>query len=755
MSSTKTKAKKSGVEEAAADQETIVLNGNDAVARAIVHVGYDGEGYYPITPSSNVGEEVDRLYAEGETDVELVRGTSELAAISIAAGMSLAGGRVVDVTSANGLLLKAEEMPAISGLGLPVVLNIATRDVSAPLNIKNGHSDLVAALGWGWMILMAPSVQAAYDMNIIAPRLAEAVNLPCLVVYDGFHTSHGVRKIDIFDSRDDVQDFVGEKPERPSFLDMDDPRTFGPYMNDDLINTKVVIEEKMEEAADILPDLFDEFAELSGRNYNEVMTYGSEESGIPGMVALNTASETAKVAVDDLADEGQPSRLIQPMALRPFPEDSFLDAMEGIDTLTVAERVSQYGAGNYLYNELGALLHDNDRDTELIQKTYGVGGLKFDENDAREMIELARDYPDIPEDKKEKSYHGAWAGEPDHEFEEVMEPISEDECLVTLDDGDERKRERVNIQELSEIPNRIGPHSACPGCGIFASLSTFLKGIEGHVAVLFNTGCGMVVTTGFPETSFKMPYFHNLFHNGSSSASGIVEMYERFKRQGKIDDDITVIAVSGDGGMDIGMDQVIGAAQRNDAFIMLEYDNKGYMNTGGQVCYSGIEGQINSNAHVGPQQVGKSGAHRDTLEILRGTYAPYLFHAAETKPQDMIKKARKAQEHVRNGNFVFGRFFSVCPLNWGMPAVKGMDAVQHAVDSCVFPLYEVENGVTTLNYDPERRNKKEPVEELLQNLGRAFAHLNSDQYPEQVQKIQNDVDQRWERIKAMDEAENL
>ena len=147
---------------------------------------------------------------------------------------------------------------------------------------------------------------------------------------------------------------------------------------------------------------------------------------------------------------------------------------------------------------------------------------------------------------------------------------------------------------------------------------------------MFNTGCGMVVTTGFPHTSFKVSYAHNLFHNASSTATGVVEMYHRFRAKGEIpDEEITFVCVSGDGGDDIGMDQLIGAALRNDPIIFLEYDNKGYMNTGGQLCYTGILGQRNSQRHVGPGQQGKQTQHKDIVEILRGTHAPYLFQAAE------------------------------------------------------------------------------------------------------------------------------
>jgi pyruvate ferredoxin oxidoreductase alpha subunit len=282
------------------EQQTIISSGNEAAAHAIIDIGYDGEGYYPITPSSEVGEYVNRAYAQGEIDLSFVVGTSELAAISTVAGMAIAGGRAVDVTSSQGLLLKAEELPALAGLGLPVVLNLATRDVNAPLNIKNGHSDLAATLGWGWITFCAPTVQAVYDLNIIALKIAEAISLPALIAYDGFHTSHANRRIKVFKDRQAVRNFVGpEPPKRLSILDVQHPHTFGPYMNDDLINTKVQMEQKMEKALKLLPKIFEEYAQLSGRRYGFLDVYGDSDAPV-ALFVLNSAAEASKVAVDRL-----------------------------------------------------------------------------------------------------------------------------------------------------------------------------------------------------------------------------------------------------------------------------------------------------------------------------------------------------------------------------------------------------------------------------------------------------------------------
>jgi pyruvate ferredoxin oxidoreductase alpha subunit len=571
-----------------------------------------------------------------------------LAALSVCAGVAVAGGRAVDVTSANGLLFKAEQMPAIAGLGLPMVLNLSTRDVSAPLNIKNGHSDLYATLGWGWLIFLAPTVQAAYDLNIIAIKTAEAVNLPAIVAYDGFHTSHANRRILVFADREDVRKFVGPPPflgtlegrnGRFSLLDVQHPRTFGPYMNDDLINAKVQMDLKFDKARRLLPGVFKAYAELSGRRYSFVEQYGDRAAG-RCLVALNTAGEAAKDAVDQLAARGEPVNLVIPGVLRPWPEEPIVDAIGAAHRIVVAERASQYGANNYLANEIGAALQRRANNATIIQRTYGIGGLNFTCDDALTLYGLARDWPDVNDEQERliKWYHGAWPGDEGYAPQPTLVPLTAESC--TLNAGQDGK---VNLRVLSAMPGRFDKHSACPGCGIFTTLNLFLRGIDGHVVFLFNTGCGMVVTTGYPLTSFKVPYFHNLFHNGVSTATGVVEMVKRFKLRGEIPEDITVIVVTGDGGDDIGMDQVIGAALRNDPLILFEYDNKGYMNTGSQLCYTGFKGQRNSNAHLGPRQQGKTTHHKDIVEILRGTFAPYLATVSESHAVDMIRKARKAR----------------------------------------------------------------------------------------------------------------
>jgi pyruvate ferredoxin oxidoreductase alpha subunit len=232
-------------------------------------------------------------------------------------------------------------------------------------------------------------------------------------------------------------------------------------------------------------------------------------------------------------------------------------------------------------------------------------------------------------------------------------------------------------------------------------------------------------------------------------------MIKRYKARGELPEDITVIAVSGDGGDDIGMDQVIGAAIRNDPFILFEYDNKGYMNTGSQLCYSGFKGQRNSNAHIGKSQKGKTTHHKDVIEILRGTFAPYLATTCESHAADMIRKARKAQATVRDGGFAFVKTLSVCPLNWGMDEHVGPSTVEAAVNACLHPLFEIEHGITRLTVDPEKSGKKIPVTEAFKRMGGAFRHLATADFESLAEEVQEEVDRRWRRLKTMSQNELL
>jgi len=310
---------------------------------------------------------------------------------------------------------------------------------------------------------------------------------------------------------------------------------------------------------------------------------------------------------------------------------------------------------------------------------------------------------------------------------------------------------------MAEVPGRIAPgHGACPGCGAFPVLHQVFSVLEGDIVVLFQTGCAMVVTTGYPKTAHRVTYIHNLFQNGAATLSGLVEMYHELRRRGEIPEsrDITFVMVTGDGGMDIGMGPALGAAHRNHNMMILEYDNQGYMNTGAQLSYSTPLGHRTSTSEVGRARLGKITHHKDTPQIFAAAHIPYVFTASEGYPEDLMRKAAKAQWYARREGMSYGKILSFCPLNWTTTDDAAESVLQVAIDSCFFPIYEVERGRTNITYDPELLGRRRPVTDWLGQMGKT-RHLMKEGNEEHLAAIEAEIERRWRRLKAMHEHPEL
>ncbi|MGD9953521.1 MAG: hypothetical protein AB7S87_13165, partial [Burkholderiales bacterium] len=210
-----------------ARQKLEFRSGNEAAALAACDVGYHLMGYFPITPSTEVAENLSKMQSDGKHDIVMVAGDGEHGAAGICYGAALGGGRVLNATSSQGVLYALEQLPVQAGTRVPMVLNIAARAVSGPLDIRGDHSDIYYTLNTGWIVLCARDPQAVYDMNFAAVKIGEHldVRLPVIVVYDGFITSHQKRRIQVFDDAATVKAFLGTRPDFPSPLDTEHPTT--------------------------------------------------------------------------------------------------------------------------------------------------------------------------------------------------------------------------------------------------------------------------------------------------------------------------------------------------------------------------------------------------------------------------------------------------------------------------------------------------------------------------------------------------
>ncbi len=738
-----------------AKQKLLFESGNELAAYAAKQINYHVMGYYPITPSTQIAEYLDRMGADGEHSIALIPAEGEHSAAGICYGASTGGGRVFNATSANGLLYALEQLPVQSGTRLPMVLNIACRTVSGPLSIKGDHSDIMYTLNTGWVILFADSPQEVYDCNISAIKIAEKLRLPVIVAFDGFFTSHQKRNCYVFDADETVQKFIGPIRTDNTSLNPEHPVTIGSYMNEpDLMNNKYQLHLAMEKARTVIPEIFAEYEQLSGRKLSAVKSYRIDDAEVL-LFVLGSAYLTAKAAVDKLRDEGKKVGVFTLGVLRPFPSEQIADLCKNAHTMLIADRQDSYGGnGGNMSLEIRAALQQKGLTPKVISRIYGLGGRDFFEQDVIDLFHSS--YEDNTPDF---DYIGIYPGDTDFEPEPYFKPITDSESPVLISCAEENGKVTVKggtVRDTTARPKRLAPgHGACPGCGIPVNVNLLLRGIEGNVVLLFQTGCGMVVTTGYPKTAFKVPYVHNLFQNGAATLAGLSKMYHKMQERGELPEgDITFIMVSGDGGMDIGMGSALGTALRGDPVILFEYDNGGYMNTGYQLSYSTPMGAKSATSHLGSNQWGKSFFNKDMPRIMAATGMPYVATAAESEPNDFIKKAAKAQYYAKNYGTAYIKCLSACPLNWGDKPNTERKVVSAAVNSCYFPLYEIEQGHTSLSFDPEAKGKKIAVADWLKMMGRT-KHLCGDNYAEIRNTIQQEVDRRWNRLKALSEHPEL
>ncbi len=738
------------------NQKSVFKSGNEMAAISAAHINYHFMGYYPISPSTEVAQNLDMMRVNGEHNISMHAADGEHPSAGMMYGAAAAGARVINATSSNGLAFMMEQLPVISGSRYPLVLNIVNRTVSAPLNIHCDHSDLYMTLNLGWVTLLASDTQAVYDQNILALKVAERVNLPAIVSYDGYITSHQKHNVEVFADSQEVRDYIGPKQfsQNKYLNDLDNPITVGAHQTTDFINNRYQMQAALNDALDIYEEEATAYAEMTGRKYEAVEVYGDEDAEV-AIFLLNSAAEIAKNTVDKMRKEGKKVKIIKPNIIRPFPTNHVKEALEGVKRLIIAERNDTPGSENgNLAGDINGIILRNKMDIESKSLIYGLGGNELYMEDIETIFNTALE----GDFELAKDYYGIKAGEGTKEDQKVSRQVTIDRSEFKIggfsyDFDEEANKLNVKVPPLRKLmkkPKRItGGHSACPGCGIFPGIEQFMRGLEGDVVIVNQTGCAYVVTANYPTSAHKQNYMHNLFQNGASTLSGIVEGVLELKKRGEIEfsDDATFLMITGDGGMDIGMGPAIGAALRNHNMIVLEYDNEGYMNTGAQLSYSTPIGHRTSTSNIGTESQGKEFDHKDTVQIMAATNIPYVFTGVDAFSQDLVKKAAKAQWYAKNKGLVYGKILITCPLNWKSDEKEGSTILSAAVNCNFFPLYEVENGVTTITYNPNEIGAYVEPAEWLKYMGKS-KHLLKPENKHIYDHFTGVIDNRWERLKA-------
>ncbi len=282
-------------------------------------------------------------------------------------------------------------------------------------------------------------------------------------------------------------------------------------------------------------------------------------------------------------------------------------------------------------------------------------------------------------------------------------------------------------------------HRGCQGCGPALAFRHILKALGPNTVVAEATGCGEIISSPYPQSSWRVPWIHTAFENTAATAAGIEVAYKVLMRKGRIPEErINVVAMAGDGGTgDIGLQALSGALERGHDFIYVCYDNEAYMNTGMQRSGLTPFGAFTTTSPAGKVSKGQSTWKKDVPAIAAAHHIPYVATACISYMSDLYRKILRAAE-ARGPAYL--HVLAPCPTGWRYPSEKTIEIGRMAVRSGVFNLYEIVDGKKRLTVKVRERL---PVSEYIKAQGR-FRHLTD----EDIAYIQRRVYEEYEALLA-------
>jgi len=301
------------------------------------------------------------------------------------------------------------------------------------------------------------------------------------------------------------------------------------------------------------------------------------------------------------------------------------------------------------------------------------------------------------------------------------------------------------VRGLKELPTEepLSPgHRLCPGCGASIVVRQVLLAAPKDAIIAEATGCLEVSTALYPYSAWNRPWIHSAFENAAAVASGIDSGFKALARRGEAKEH-PIIVFGGDGGTyDIGLQALSGAIERGHRFLYICYDNEAYMNTGIQRSGGTPLGAWTTTTQVGPARAGKQETKKDLVSVVVAHHVPYAATASISHLRDLMTKVRKALS--KNGP-TFLHVIAPCTRGWRFDSEKTIRMARLAVETRLFPLYEVEGGVYRITFPV---SSPKPMEEYLKLQGR-FAHLFQPQNGGELEAIKKGVDENYKRLEIL------
>jgi pyruvate ferredoxin oxidoreductase alpha subunit len=387
-------------------QIMLALNGDEAVAYAIKQSYVDVVAAYPITPQTIIVEKFSEFVANGEVHTEFIHVESEHSAMSACIGAAAVGARAFTSTCSQGLALMVETVYIASGLRLPIVMAVANRALSAPINIHNDHSDAYLMRDSGWIMLFVENVQEAYDTTIQAFKIAEhpAVQLPVSVHFDGFFLSHTMENLYVLPD-EAVYEFLGgsRKPVKVKVDYFDEeveyalnparPLSMGMLaFYDYYFEIKVQQVEAMKHAERVISEVNEKWYELTGRRYGDglVDPYAIDDAEI-AIVVMGSSAGTIRNVVKKARERGAKIGVLRIRSFRPFPRKRVAELLRDVKLVAVLDRAASPGALGALYLDVISSLYNVKERPIVVNYIYGLGGRDLSPELVQELIEELRE----------------------------------------------------------------------------------------------------------------------------------------------------------------------------------------------------------------------------------------------------------------------------------------------------------------------------------------------------------------------------
>ncbi len=306
----------------------------------------------------------------------------------------------------------------------------------------------------------------------------------------------------------------------------------------------------------------------------------------------------------------------------------------------------------------------------------------------------------------------------------------------------------MRIKDFLDKPTRLTQgHRLCAGCTESIIARQVLMSTDKPVVVASATGCFEVATTIYPYTAWAVPFIHTAFENVAATITGVESGYRALKKRGAVEEDIRFVAFAGDGGTyDIGLQSLSGAIERGHNFMYVCLNNEAYMNTGIQRSSATSRGAQTTTCPAGEVIPGKKEFPKDFTKIIAAHDIPYAAQVSPHNWKDLITKAKKGFD---TPGPAFLNAITPCPRGWRFDSADSIKVAELAIETCFWPLYEFEDGEYKLTGESKRiaagKKEKKPITEYLKTQGR-FRHLMKEEWGSILEDIQNNVDQRWEKL---------